>query len=153
MVFVLDKDVPMNSMDDLLKHTKDNRKKVLKKIKNGEISTATLKGGNAQKYFGKSDVDVSIKEIEVYTVDGSGNVKKNQIGKAGSGLVRGVKKSDFINSVPDFKIDPKLADKAWALFEKKDWKGLENFVNTNKINGGWPPNNGFKNLSHIETGF
>ena len=79
MVFVLNRDVPINGIDDLLKYVDGNRADVLSAIKGGNVPTTKLKGANAQHYFGKSDVEVAIKEIEVYTVDGNGNLVGNEI--------------------------------------------------------------------------
>lgn len=64
--------------------------------------------------------------------------------------VRGVSKSDFLNSVEAFAIDKQLLDEAWVYFKNENWSSLENLINTNNINGGWPPNNGFKNITHTE---
>ena len=79
MVFVLNRDVPISGIDDLLKYVDGNRADVLSAIKGGNVPTTKLKGANAQHYFGKSDVEVAIKEIEVYTVDGNGNLVGNEI--------------------------------------------------------------------------
>lgn len=59
--------------------------------------------------------------------------------------IRGVTFDDFLASCK-FPTD-ELANKAWDLFCKEDWKGLEKLFNDNKLNGGWPPNGGFINTS------
>lgn len=64
--------------------------------------------------------------------------------------VRGVTKSDFIASVPEFATDPQLGDRAWELFEAQEWKSLEDLVNARNINGGWPPNMGFVDIVQVE---
>jgi hypothetical protein len=74
------------------------------------------------------------------------------LANAGSELIRGVRKSDFIESVGEFATNPQLVDDAWLFFRNEDWTALENLINTNNINGGWPPNNGFKNITNVETG-
>jgi len=64
-------------------------------------------------------------------------------------LVRGVSKSVFKSS---FTASDEIAEQAWMFFKNEDWANLENLFNTHNLNGGWPPNNGFKNITLIETG-
>ena len=56
--------------------------------------------------------------------------------------IRGVTFEDFLASCK-FPTD-ELANKAWDLFCKEDWKGLEKLFNDNKLNGGWPPRRVYK---------
>lgn len=79
MVFVVDKNVIINSIDDFLPHASANRKAILNAIKAGNIPKVTMKGGNATKYFNKTDIEITIKDIEVHTIDGNGNIVKNRI--------------------------------------------------------------------------
>lgn len=67
-------------------------------------------------------------------------------------LVRGVLKNDFMDSVTDFANNPRLANEAWELFKNENWSALENFIISNNINGKWPPNFGFANITKREMG-
>lgn len=64
--------------------------------------------------------------------------------------IRGVSKTDFINSVSEFAIKPDLIEDAWAHFKNENWSKLEEIFSKNNINGGWPPNRGFIQKSIIE---
>ena len=63
-------------------------------------------------------------------------------------IVRGVKKSDFFNSVSEFKntTNSLLANQAWDLWKQEKWTELEELFNSKKINEfnniSFPPNNG-----------
>ena len=63
--------------------------------------------------------------------------------------VRGVLKSDFLLSVPEFSLTPHLAEKAWNYFCNEEWTQLELLFKKNGLNGGWPPYRGF--ISYIIT--
>lgn len=65
-------------------------------------------------------------------------------------LVRGVSKTDFMSSVTEFASNSVLAEQAWTHFKNENWNLLEDLFKNNNLNGGWPPNNGFKNLSKTE---
>ena len=56
--------------------------------------------------------------------------------------IRGVTFEDFLASCKS--PTDELANKAWDLFCKEDWKGLEKLFNDNKLNGGWPPRRVYK---------
>ena len=64
-------------------------------------------------------------------------------------LARGVKKDEFLKSVPEFAGNANLGEQAWDLFRNENWVGLENLVNTHTINRNWPPNDGFINVEII----
>lgn len=69
-------------------------------------------------------------------------------------LTRGINKTQFFESVTDFKnpANGLLGDQAWELWKQEKWVELEELFNVNNINGKWPPNNGFKNITHVEAG-
>ncbi|WP_317898810.1 hypothetical protein [Aurantibacillus circumpalustris] len=67
-------------------------------------------------------------------------------------LIRGVSKTDFIGSVSEFASNSQIAEQAWTFFKNENWNQLETLVKNNNINGGWPPNNGFKNILKVENG-
>lgn len=62
-------------------------------------------------------------------------------------LVRGVSKTSFKSS---FSASDEIAEQAWLLFKEEKWTELENLINVNQLNGGWPPNYGFKNITKVE---
>jgi hypothetical protein len=64
--------------------------------------------------------------------------------------IRGVKKTDFINSVSAFATNATLTEQAWTYFKNENWQLLEQFFNTHSLNSGWPPNNGFLNILNSE---
>jgi hypothetical protein len=68
--------------------------------------------------------------------------------------VRGVLKSDFLASVPEFSTYPQLAEKAWNYFCNEEWTQLELLFKKNGLNGGWPPYRGFIDyiISKLEVG-
>lgn len=57
--------------------------------------------------------------------------------------VRGVLKSDFLLSVPEFSLYPTLAEKSWEYFCNEEWARLEMLFVKHNLNGGWPPYEGF----------
>jgi hypothetical protein len=75
-------------------------------------------------------------------------------------LVRGVAKTDFLNSVTDFQngANVNVANQAWELWKNENWTGLENLFRNHQINFDasiqdvWPPFFGFRNISKTETG-
>jgi hypothetical protein len=71
-------------------------------------------------------------------------------GKLAGTIVRGISKSEFINSVGDFlnPANQKIADEAWELWKAQDWIKLEELFKAKNINGKWPPNRGF--ISHVK---
>lgn len=77
MVFVVNKNMPVTSITDFLPHATSGRKAVLENFSTN--IQATLKGNNAQKYFGKSDTHITVKEVEFYTHDGNGGVVRSRI--------------------------------------------------------------------------
>jgi len=88
-----------------------------------------------------------LKTVEIYK-NADGVLAWRALAQAGDELVRGVSKSVFKAS---FTASDEIAEQAWIFFKNEDWTSLENLFNTHNLNGGWPPNNGFKNITHIET--
>lgn len=62
---------------------------------------------------------------------------------------------EFVNSVDGGFPSDEIARKAFELFNKGNWKGLENLFNQHGINHGWPPNRGFVSTetTTLEPGF
>ncbi len=50
--------------------------------------------------------------------------------------------NNFSNSVKEFEGNPALAREAHDLYSQQKWGELEELMNKNGINGGYPPNNG-----------
>ena len=50
------------------------------------------------------------------------------------------------------EVSQKVRQQAFDLFKEKNWGKLEKLFDVNNINRKWPPNNGFKNITHIKTG-
>jgi hypothetical protein len=65
--------------------------------------------------------------------------------KGAGDLFRGITKTQFFETVAEFKIPSNglLGDQAWDLWKAKKWGELEDLFKTNNINGKWPPNRGF----------
>ncbi|MDO6808360.1 fibronectin type III domain-containing protein [Zobellia galactanivorans] len=78
----------------------------------------------------------------------------NNLANVFEDIVRGVSKSKFIGSIDDFinGSNTQIAEQAWDLWKKQKWTELEKLFKDNNLNGGWPPNDGFKSISHIESG-
>ena len=51
--------------------------------------------------------------------------------------------NNFSNSVKEFEGNPALAREAHDLYSQQKWGELEELMNKNNINGGFPPNDGF----------
>jgi hypothetical protein len=70
--------------------------------------------------------------------------ERSVAGNAGN-IFRGITKSDFFNTVEEFKngVNPVLGDQAWDLWKQEKWSELELLFKDKNINGGWPPNRGF----------
>lgn len=67
----------------------------------------------------------------------------------GDGIIRGITQSDFFNTVAEFKDKSYavLGDQAWHLWQQKKWQELEALFKANNLNGGWPPNRGFVDIT------
>ncbi|QLE00391.1 hypothetical protein HX109_02015 [Galbibacter sp. BG1] len=104
MVFVVNKNVPINSIDDFINNTNitENIKKILPAFQPN--TKAVLKGENAQKFFGKQNVEVNIKGVEVYTVDPEGNPVRNE-------LEVGVKAVDYADITNFYSINRAIESK------------------------------------------
>lgn len=101
--------------------------------------------------------------VDIY-VDGQKTTAKYELVKKEDGdfgvrvvseiaeTVRGVTKTNFKAT---FEASEELKEQAWNLFKQEKWADLENLINTNDINGLWPPNGGFIDIeiTSIEVGF
>ncbi|MHA7059761.1 fibronectin type III domain-containing protein [Aquimarina sp. M1] len=67
---------------------------------------------------------------------------------------KNVSYDEFIRSVRDFSggKNTELSKKAYQLWGQENWKDLETLFVSNKLNGEWPPYNGFKSITKIEKG-
>ena len=57
--------------------------------------------------------------------------------------------NEFKNSVNEFVQETELAKKAYDLFKSKKWILLEELIQENNLNGGYPPNQGSFNVEEI----
>ena len=78
--------------------------------------------------------------------------EEREVVQGAGDFIRGVNKSDFLNSVGDFAngANAQLSEQAWALWKNENWVELENLFNTNNLNKynglSFPPNNGAVNI-------
>jgi hypothetical protein len=79
MIFVINQNLAISTIDDFLPFASPNRTDVLNAIKIGITPKFTLVGDSAQKYFEKSNTEIDITEIEIYTIDRNGTPKKNKL--------------------------------------------------------------------------
>jgi len=72
-----------------------------------------------------------------------------KIGSKVDNIIRGVTREGFDAS---FEATAELKEQAWVLFKDEKWSELEELFNVNNLNDGWPPNYGFRNITHTKTG-
>ncbi len=101
-------------------------------------------------------------ETERYVADGAGEASLVaklddaldlvRMGTNAFETVRGVSRTDFLNSVADFSTNPALGEQAWILWKNENWVELEQLFNSNNLNNWngirYPPNDGFINKSN-----
>ena len=78
LIFVTNDNVTINTLDDFLSFTTTNRKNVLEAIKAGNLNKAKMVGANAEKFFGKTNVPITINSIDIYTLDVNKNITKKE---------------------------------------------------------------------------
>lgn len=76
LVFVINKETSVESMEQLMGFMTKNGKQVLQELKKG--GTARIRGPNAEKFFGKSNQDIPIEGLEVYTRNANNLPTKNK---------------------------------------------------------------------------
>ena len=79
IVIPLNKVVEGLNFNSLLHYCKNNRKDVLEMINSNTLSHVQMIGDNAQDAFGKSNIDISIADIEVFSLNFDGSLKQNKI--------------------------------------------------------------------------
>lgn len=65
-------------------------------------------------------------------------------------IVRGLSYSGFVALTPLDSSQAKFQPAMWDLWKNKKWSALETLVNTNKLNGGYPPASGFVSVSIVK---
>jgi hypothetical protein len=65
-------------------------------------------------------------------------------------IVRGLSYSGFVALTPLDSTQAKFQPAMWQLWKGKKWSALETLVNTNKLNGGYPPASGFVSVSIVK---
>ncbi|MDH4471065.1 MAG: TNT domain-containing protein [Fluviicola sp.] len=65
-------------------------------------------------------------------------------------IVRGLSYSGFVALTPLDSLQAKFQPAMWQLWKDKKWSALETLVNTNKLNGGYPPASGFVSVSVVK---
>ncbi len=92
------------------------------------------------------ELDVVAKHLD--DIDAAGGYKAWK----GSNLKPTIFKSvdDFADTFdPARKLSSTVRGEAYNYFKQGQWKKLEELFNTHKLNGGWPPNDGFVNFREI----
>lgn len=65
-------------------------------------------------------------------------------------IVRGLSYSGFVALTPLDSTQASFQPAMWQLWKDKKWSALETMVNTNKLNGGYPPASGFVSVSIVK---
>lgn len=106
-------------------------------------TTVKLTDGNNAVFDNVNYIDDIGEKTGTIAIVKNGDEVGVKISDAGGDLIRGVSKSSFKKS---FTAPDEIAEQAWRLFEKEDWKTLEKLFKDNNINVPWPPNDGFVDI-------
>ncbi|MCZ4223981.1 TNT domain-containing protein [Pedobacter rhodius] len=115
-----------------------------KPVKDGEAARdgETAQDGEQKKAEDENVRDASTTPEETAKKDGEGEAYE-------ATPLKKPNFNEFVNSVEGGFPSEIIAKKAYELFNKGDWQGLENLFNQHNINGGWPPNRGATGTSEV----
>lgn len=108
--------------------------------------------GYIKKYPNRTSTDIGTTANQFSNVEDYLNILPDITNNS---LLRGTRFDDFV-IVSELGNNFHHAEYSFHLWKSENWSELENFFNSNAINNWngtiWPPNYGFKNISHTETG-
>tara|TARA_R100001369_G_scaffold85719_2_gene119617 strand:+ start:8148 stop:12224 length:4077 start_codon:yes stop_codon:yes gene_type:complete len=79
IVFPLNKVVNDLNLNSFLDYCTNNRKEAFQMLNSNNLSRIQLIGNNAQDAFGKTNIDITIADIEVHSLNTNGSVKQNKL--------------------------------------------------------------------------
>jgi hypothetical protein len=89
--------------------------------------------------------------VETAQHNGTSSTEPSLTGISGKdSVVRGLSYSGFVALTPLDSNQAKFQPAMWQLWKGKKWSELETMVNTNKLNGGYPPASGFVSVAIVK---